>query len=144
MSVALPDVNVLVALVDPGHIHHDAAHAWLASLGDREWATCPITENGLVRVVSAPAYPNRPGDAPVALAMLSSLCSGVPGHRFLPDTVSIREEISSSDVFTGAQLTDLYLLALAARNDARLVTFDRSIPTSVVTRGREALEVLTA
>jgi predicted nucleic acid-binding protein len=98
----------------------------------------------MVRVLSATAYPNRPGDAPVALAIVSGLCSNVPGHRFLPDSVTIRDDLSTDRAFTGAQLTDLYLLALAVHHGARLVTFDRTIPTSVVAGGREALEVLTA
>lgn len=57
--VALLDVNVLVALFDPAHVHHDAAHAWFGEHCAQGWATCALTENGLVRVLSNPAYPGR-------------------------------------------------------------------------------------
>ena len=57
--VALLDVNVLIALFDPGHLHHEAAHGWFASAEPRAWASCPLTENGFVRVLSNPGYPGR-------------------------------------------------------------------------------------
>ena len=50
----LLDINVLVALFDSAHVHHEAAHRWFANVGNASWATCPITENGFVRVVSIP------------------------------------------------------------------------------------------
>ena len=53
---ALLDVNVLVALFDPDHVHHDLAHDWFADHRSRGWATCPITENGVIRVLANPAY----------------------------------------------------------------------------------------
>jgi predicted nucleic acid-binding protein len=50
--VELPDVNVLIALFDPAHIHHEPAHTWFAVACEDGWATCPLTENGFLRVVS--------------------------------------------------------------------------------------------
>jgi uncharacterized protein len=38
----LLDVNVLVALLDPAHLHHDAAHAWFEVKREGGWATCPF------------------------------------------------------------------------------------------------------
>lgn len=57
----LLDVNVLIALLDPAHIQHDTAHAWFAEEGHTAWATCPLTENGVLRIIGHPRYPNSPG-----------------------------------------------------------------------------------
>jgi predicted nucleic acid-binding protein len=56
----LLDVNVLIALIDPGHVAHDDAHAWFQAEGQAGWSTCPLTENGVVRIVGNPKYPNSP------------------------------------------------------------------------------------
>jgi predicted nucleic acid-binding protein len=55
--IALLDVNLLIALFDPAHVHHEAAHGWFARNGKDCWATCPLTENAFVRILSNPAYP---------------------------------------------------------------------------------------
>ncbi len=60
MTAFLLDVNVLIALVDPAHVQHEQAHDWFARVGQRAFATCPITENGLLRIVGHPKYPNSP------------------------------------------------------------------------------------
>ncbi|MDO9124550.1 MAG: VapC toxin family PIN domain ribonuclease, partial [Deltaproteobacteria bacterium] len=62
MTTYLLDVNLLLALSDPMHIHHELAHRWFAEKGHQAWATCPLTENGFIRIASHPNYPNRPGD----------------------------------------------------------------------------------
>ena len=67
MTTFLLDVNVLIALIDPAHVQHDAAHDWFGRLGHLAWATCPLTENGLLRIVGNPRYPNSPG-TPAAVA----------------------------------------------------------------------------
>lgn len=141
MTAYLLDVNVLVALADPGHVHHDPAHAWFARRGSRAWATCPLTENGFVRVASHPSYPNRPGDASVVLGMLRRSCS-LGGHEFWPDDVSLREALTRGAALTHAQVTDVYLLALAATHGGRLATLDAGIPSSVVPGGAKALEII--
>lgn len=56
----LLDVNVLIALFDPAHIHHGSAHNWFAEIGQSAWATCPVTENGVIRIVGDPRYRNSP------------------------------------------------------------------------------------
>ena len=139
MKPFLLDVNVLIALVDPHHVHHDAAHAWFADRGRSAWATCPITENGFVRVLSQPNYPNRPGDAPAALTILRQWCA-TPEHRFWPDDVTLRDLVDSGTIFTSVHVTDVYLLGLAVRNGGRLATFDRRIPISTIHGAADALE----
>lgn len=141
---ALLDVNVLVALFDPDHVHHEIAHDWFADARGRGWATCPMTENGFVRVLSNPAYGSPVGRPEDLVARLRTFC-GTPGHQFWPETLSLRDE----GVFDAARLgghrylTDIYLLALAKKHRGRLATFDRSIPHRAV-RGSAAdlLEVI--
>jgi len=55
---ALFDVNVLIALFDPAHVHHHMAHSWIETHRKVGWATCPITQNGCVRILAQPKYPN--------------------------------------------------------------------------------------
>ncbi len=130
---ALLDVNVLVALFDPDHIHHETAHVWFESSGRGGFATCPLTENGLVRVVSSPAYPGRQTTVDDARQRLRSFCER-EDHVFWPDSVSIRdfELFKSASIQGHRQLTDIYLLALAVANHGALATFDRSIPIAAV------------
>jgi uncharacterized protein len=137
----LLDVNVLLALTDPRHLHHDAAHRWFTSRRGSAWATCPITENGFVRVASHPSYPNRPGDAPAVLGILRRFCA-LPEHEFWADDVSVRDLLSPETVFTHGHITDLYLLALAVHHAGRLVTFDERITVSAIPGGPAAFEVV--
>ena len=85
----LLDVNVVLAIIDPAHEHHEAAFSWFGRIGRAEFATCPIVENGVLRIASSAAYPNRPGDVDVVCQVLSGLCS-LPGHAFWGDTISLR------------------------------------------------------
>lgn len=127
----LLDVNVLVALFDPHHIHHDAAHDWFADNRDAGWATCPMTENGFIRVVSHPAF-GLGERVETAAARLRAFCAS-GGHQFWRDAISLRDEIFDLSRAGGAkQLTDIYLLGLAANRKGRLATFDRSIPAGAV------------
>lgn len=143
--VALLDVNVLVALFDPDHVHHAAAHEWFAANRSGGWATCPITENGLVRILSNAAY-SGVHETPAAIARrLGTLCTSGQ-HVFWPDEVSLRDRrIFTSGAFTHRQVTDVYLLGLATAKRGRLATFDRRIPVgTVVGPAREHLEVIPA
>ena len=128
MSVALLDVNVLVALFDPAHAHHDGAHRWFAQNRKRGWATCPITAMGCVRVLSNPTYPSVEATPGEVVSHLRSLCS-TADHHFWPDSVSLTDGmLFRSSVMTGHQtITDVYLLGLAVRNHGRLATFDRKV-----------------
>ena len=55
---ALLDVNVLIALLDEDHVHHGRARAWLVDRHAAGWASCPLTQNGCIRIMSQPGYPN--------------------------------------------------------------------------------------
>ena len=131
--VALLDVNVLVALFDQDHVHHDLAHEWFAEDGAKGWATCPITENGFVRVVSNPKYQPDALRPSAVLDRLRKFCSS-GHHHFWADTVSLRDEglFAPAAVRGHGQLTDIYLLALARKMGGRLATFDRTISLSAV------------
>ena len=136
----LLDVNVLIALSDPAHVQHELAHDWFAAHGQKAWATCPITQNGLLRIVGHARYPNSPG-TPAAVAMtLGSLCA-LPGHVFWPDDVSLMDAkyIDPSRLLSSSQVTDSYLLALACAHDGQLATFDRKLVVNAVSGGAQAL-----
>lgn len=137
----LLDINVLIALSDPMHLHHEAAHQWFATTGRTAWATCPITENGFVRVASHPSYPNRPGDVSAVVAILRQLRASA-GHHFWPDDVSLVEILTPDAILLHAQITDLYLLGLARQHGGQLATFDQRIPTSIVQGGGSALTII--
>jgi uncharacterized protein len=142
MSVYLLDVNVLLALSDPMHIHHDPAHRWFGAKLQSGWATCPITENGFVRIASHPNYPNRPGDASVVLAILRQFCA-VEGHQFWAEDISLRDILQPQAIITHSQITDVFLLALAVHQGGKLATLDRRISSVVVPGGTEALELIS-
>lgn len=141
MSIYLLDVHVLLALSDPMHLHHEAAHSWFAGGPSSGWATCPITENGFVRIASHPSYPNRPGNSPVVLALLRTLCTA-EGHHFWPDALSLRTMLDEHRLFTHTQVTDLYLLGLAVAQGGKLATFDNRIAADTITGGAAALELI--
>jgi toxin-antitoxin system PIN domain toxin len=129
---ALLDVNVLIALLDAAHIHHDQAMSWLESHVGEGWASCPITQNGCLRIMSQPAYP---GALPVALvAERLAEAADQSDHEFWPDDIDMLngDMLDWSRVLGNRQLTDAYLLALAVRHDACLVTLDRRISIEAV------------
>jgi toxin-antitoxin system PIN domain toxin len=144
MTVYLLDVNLLLALCDPRHMHHELAHRWFADKGQSAWATCPITENGFIRIASHPSYPNSPGTTSSATTLLRKFRRG-GRHRFWPDAVSLTDEMlfRLSPALSANQTTDVYLLGLAVKNGGALATLDRAIPTAAVVGGEHALEVIT-
>lgn len=143
--IALLDVSVLIALIDPAHTEHLTAHAWFAREHQAGWATCPLTENGALRILSNPKYPNSPGAPAQVLPALHSLLSQ-PGHAFWPDDISLLGDrlIAQDRLLTSGQLTDTYLLALAVSNGGRLATFDRRLAPDAVKGGKAALHLITA
>jgi hypothetical protein len=143
VTTYLLDVNVLIALSDPMHVHHGAAHHWFGGVGRKNWATCPLTENAFVRIASHPNYPNRPGDSTAVLSILRKLCQA-PGHNFWPDDISIRDLFNPSAVMAHSHITDAYLLALSVHRKGKLATFDRRIPGEAVRGGSKALERIPA
>jgi toxin-antitoxin system PIN domain toxin len=142
--VTLLDVNVLVALFDPDHIHHETAHNWFADHHRAGWATCPLTENAFVRVLSQ-AQPGAAAVRPAALVeRLSKFCAS-GHHTFWPDAVSLRDRklFRAEHIAGHRQITDIYLLGLARKMRGRLGTFDRSIPLgAVVSATDETLAVI--
>jgi toxin-antitoxin system PIN domain toxin len=144
--VALLDVNVLIALFDRDHVHHDLAHDWFADHHTDGWATCPLTENGFVRVLANSAY-GSPVVRPTELvARLRRFCSSTY-HVFWPDSVSLGDPrvFECSHIRGHRQLTDVYLLGLAVKMSGCLATFDHSIPIgSVVGATRTSLTVVSA
>jgi predicted nucleic acid-binding protein len=81
VSRFLLDINVLIALIDPAHVQHDRAHEWFAALGKQAWATCPLTENGVLRIVGHARYLNSPGTPAAVIELMKSL-RALPGHEF--------------------------------------------------------------
>jgi toxin-antitoxin system PIN domain toxin len=135
---ALLDINVLLALLDSDHVDHDRARDWINAEIENGWASCAITQNGFVRIISQPRYPS-PVSPELALDRLAR-ASNTEYHEFWPCSVSLLDEnlIDRSRLVGPRQVTDAYLLALATRHNGRFVTFDRSIPLSAVHGAQEA------
>jgi hypothetical protein len=129
---ALLDVNVLIALLDPDHSLHERARDWFSRNAPSGWTSCPITQNGCVRIMAHPGYPNA---LPVRLVMERLReATRSPHHEFWADDVSLLEPriADASRIHGPRQLTDLYLLALAVHRRGRFVTFDASVPVSAI------------
>ena len=129
---ALLDVNVLIALLDRDHEHHGVARLWLEDNMAYGWATCAITQNGCLRIMSQPGYPHS---LPVAsVAELLTDITVTEHHEFWPDAASLLTPgaIDWDQVKGHKQITDLYLLALAAKNDGRFATFDERVAKDAV------------
>jgi len=143
MKPALLDVNVLIALVDAAHVSHEAAHVWFDSNRAYGWATCPITENGCLRIMTHSGYV-LPGLAPETVCKILRELVSLEGHLFWRDSVSLLDEGRFELAGTGPkQLTDLYLVGLALKFGGKLVTFDRGIRWQAVTGCKpEHLEVI--
>jgi uncharacterized protein len=131
---ALLDVNVLLALLDADHVDHLRARGWLEAEINGGWASCAITQNGFVRIVSQPRYPS-PIAATRAMDLLDHACA-TGHHRFWPCDVSVLDAaaVDRGRVHGPRQVTDTYLLALAVQHGGRFVTFERSIARSAVPR----------
>ena len=122
------DVNLLIALAWPQHVHHVQAHAWFDRVGKRCWATCPLTQLGFARVSSNPriiAQAVTPRDALAALERMTAL----PGHAFWSDSVSVvaQPDFSNLLLVGHRQFNDAYLLTLCRHHKGRLATLDRGV-----------------
>ena len=129
---ALLDINVLIALLDSSHIHHAPVTRWLSANLDAGWASCPITQNGCIRILSQPAYPNAVPVAQVAERLAEA--TGHSSHEFWADAVSLLQPgwVAWERILSSRQVTDVYLLALAVRQNGCFVTLDRGIPLAAV------------
>lgn len=140
MTTYLLDVNILIALVDPAHVQHEQAHTWFARVGKKSFATCPITENGLLRIVGHPKYPNSPGPPSSVIPALTKI-RALPGHTFWADKISMADAsfVAAQHLSSHAQVTDIYLLALAHSYGGRLATMDHRISADAVPSGKSSL-----
>jgi toxin-antitoxin system PIN domain toxin len=141
----LLDVNVLIALIDSRNSHHQAAHEWFSRrMGKDSWATCPLTENGVLRVVGNPRFPNSPGSPLIVAESLNSLLAQ-PGHDFWPDDISLldSQKFDLRHLLNASQVTDSYLLALAIAHGGQLATFDRKLIKDAVRNGAQGLHLIT-
>lgn len=129
---ALLDVNVLIALLDGSHLHHGLVTDWLAGHIDEGWASSPITQNGCIRILSQPGYPNPVPAAEVAKRLAEA--AQHPSHTFWADSISLLQPgyLMWERILSSRHVTDAYLLALAVRQGGRFVTLDQGIPLNAV------------
>ena len=129
MTRWLLDVNVLIAILDPKHAHHQLALEWFIRQGVHAWATCPFTESGVTRILSSPQYVNvrfSPRDAAEILLSLKNRFAAT--HQFWPASLSIHDDCFAIGRLTGSkQITDMYLLGLAAKYSGSLATLDQRL-----------------
>lgn len=133
MTRHLLDINVLIALLDPDHAFHHRAHAWWAAEA-RPWASCPLTENGLLRIMASTGYSKTTRFSIQDIASRLSLFASNTDHAFWPDSLTIRDgdHFRHDSILSSKHLTDLYLLALSVENQGCLATFDQHIPLSAI------------
>lgn len=137
----LLDVNVLIALVDETHTHHALVLNWFLGARRDGWATCPLVENGFIRIVGHPNYPGGPGSTGPARDVLANLCQS-PGHQFWPDSCSLLDGPAHGALPASKDLTDHYLLLLAIQNQSKLATLDRRMNVGSIKGGEGALVVI--
>lgn len=137
----LLDVNVLIALLDAGHVHHSRAKAFFKKAAPAGWATCPLTENGLLRILGNPSYPNGPGSPGEARKLLAHL-TALPGHQFWPDGPSLLDPKTFPQLPAFRHLTDAWLLALSVSRQARFATFDQGIDPALIPGGPAAFYLI--
>jgi len=131
---SLLDVNVIIALLDVDHSLHVRAMDWFSEHGHEGWASCPIVQNGCIRIMSHPRYPSALTAKHVVERLREATDDAT--HEFWADDISVLDmsRFDAARIHGPRQLTDLYLLALAVNRGGRFVTFDASIPTTAVTR----------
>lgn len=136
----LVDVNVLISLVDPMHLHHRRAMDWLTASGSSNWLTCPTTQNGAIRIISGNRYPQSGISPSMVIDVVRNLIH-VGNHSFVPDNISLMDDthINAERLRRSSQVTDSYLLALAASVSVTLATFDQRIDIAAVRHGQDRL-----
>jgi uncharacterized protein len=135
MPIELPDVNVLIALLDPMHPDHNKASQWYAGTTSTGWATCPLTENGFIRILSSPSYPNLQLRVEDAVSLLeATIANPAAQHHFWNDSISLRDKtlFTPSAIVGPKQITDIYLLGLCKQRQGTLVTLDSRITTTAL------------
>jgi toxin-antitoxin system PIN domain toxin len=136
--IALLDANVLIALFDAAHVHHQPAHQWFGQNRAQGWATCPLTENACIRILSQPAYPGHLSVPDITRRLHQARAA--TDHHFWPDDLSLCDSshFVLDNLLTSKPLTDIYLLGLATARRGCLVTFDSSIPIDAVPNAHTA------
>jgi len=143
MTRFLLDVNALLALLDPMHVQHEAAHAWYAAQDAPVLLLCAHVENGVMRVASQPKYPNCLGTSGRVREVLQDFVRQVRCERCLKSVSLLDGDVLlHPDLLTPSRIADLYLLAMAVAHDARLATFDTRILPHAVAGGEAALEMI--
>ena len=142
MTTRLLDVNVLIALAWPNHVHHESAQRWFAESGRKAWATCPLTQLAFVRISSNPAIVPAAVSPRQAVRLMADV-TAQPGHEFWPDALELTgvAEFSAAALVGHRQVTDAYLVALARSHGGRLATLDRGV-ADLVPDPRERAEVI--
>ncbi len=130
-------MNFLIALLDENHPAHDAVSLWFVRNIEQGWASCPLTQNGCLRILSQPSYPQ-----PLSLAEAYErlrVAMSTPYHQFIADDISLFDDtlVRFNDLYSYRKITDVYLLALAVAHGVRLVTLDNHIPLGAVRGARE-------
>ena len=127
-DVYLLDVNVLVALLWPNHMHHGAVIRWFGNDNKRQFATCPLTELGFARLSCNASAVGKAITLGTALETLAGV-SRMPNHRFLSETAALPALLApiAAHVVGHRQVSDAYLIALARLHGAKLVTLDARI-----------------
>jgi len=139
----LLDINVLMALFDPRHEFHESAHHWFGKTKRDGWASCPLTINGFIRILSHPGHPACLGSAAKTAAQLAEF-AGATRHTFWPDAINLLDpkRFLLDRISSARHLTDVYLLGLAVHQKGVLSTFDQNIPKEAVIGGNVALELI--
>jgi len=132
MVTALLDVNVLIALAWPNHQHHLEVKKWFSGVGRKSWATCPLTQNGFIRISSNPKIIESAVSVPQAMDFLIRLTDH-PDHCFWPDSLDFSRITSRPESLLQGhrQVTEAYLVCLAAESGGVLATLDKRILNAV-------------
>jgi predicted nucleic acid-binding protein len=145
MNRYLPDINTVLALLDPLHVHHDDAHHWYEAVSPVQLLICPHVENGVMRIASQPRYPNHLGTAANVREILKKFIDQLDVKHCTSEPSLLDEKIlKSPEQLTPSSISDLYLLAVALSNGAKLATFDQRIKSSAIQGGKKALEIIHA
>jgi predicted nucleic acid-binding protein len=139
----LLEVEVLIALIDPAHMCHERTHDWFDQIGRHGWATCPFTENGVLRLIGGAFYPDSPW-TPGTVTEMMEILRALGGHEFWPDDPNLFESqhIDCTRLLDLSQVEDTYLLGLACAHGGKLATFNRNMNTSAVVRGSQAVHLI--
>lgn len=142
-NLFLPDINTILALLDQKHVHHQDAHRWLEKKSSAGFLICPHVENGVIRIASQPRYPNFFGTSAAVRAALIQFVAEMRMERCRSDASLLDDTIILNDsLLTPSRVADIYLLAVAATNGAKLATFDKRIQPTAIQGGKAALEII--